>query len=234
MSKQSDIALIAKNPVLRLDITSTVTLIELTEQINSICARAEEKSPAVVIFQFMDGPFSQWPGPVSVQDVNRWERAVRRVEKLATVILAVIAGIANGPVLDLLLCSDYRIVSTDFKLQVPVNRGHIWPGMAMYRLVNQVGLARSRQIFMGIYDITAQWAFDVGLIDEISAVPFEASNIALSRLNAMSSTELSIRRQLMLEAQSTPFDEALGTYLAACDRELRRLRGYFEALGNPQ
>jgi isomerase DpgB len=39
--------------------------------------------------------------------------------------------------------------------------------------------------------------------------------------SAAPGAELAIRRQLMLEAMTTTFEDALGTHLAACDRALR-------------
>ncbi|MEK8174877.1 hypothetical protein NKH77_54940 [Streptomyces sp. M19] len=44
-------------------------------------------------------------------------------------------------------------------------------------------------------------------------------------MGRISDQELAVRRQLLLEAASVEYDEALGVHLAACDRELRRLRG---------
>jgi isomerase DpgB len=40
----------------------------------------------------------------------------------------------------------------------------------------------------------------------------------------VSDRETALRRQLLIEAGSAGYDEALGIHLAACDRELRRLR----------
>jgi isomerase DpgB len=39
---------------------------------------------------------------------------------------------------------------------------------------------------------------------------------------AAEGAELAIRRQLVLEAANTAYEEALGVHLAACDRALRR------------
>lgn len=218
---------IAKAPHLQLDITGGIPLTELTVQVNGICAQAEEQTHAVVVLHFTDSSLDlkEWPGQVGIQDVNRWERAVRRLERLATVVIAVASGATCGPALDLLLASDYRIAEADFRLHMPINQGHVWPGMGIYRLVNQVGVARGRQLLMGVHEITAQRALDLGLIDEISDAMLDTMHAAVLRLGPMSSAELSVRRQLLLEAPTTTFEDALGTYLAACDRELRRLQG---------
>jgi isomerase DpgB len=127
--------------------------------------------------------------------------------------------------LELLLATDYRIASGDLRLHLPVNSGLVWPGMVVHRLVNQTGMGRARQLLWGGHEITAQRALEAGLVDEISATPSDALGAAVSRLGQIPGTELAIRRQLMLEAPETSFEEALGSHLAACDRELRRRQG---------
>lgn len=218
---------IAKNHSLRIEIVQGVSLTELTAQLNDICEQAEDRTHGIIILEFPSRPLDlvAWPGRIGIQDVNRWERAVRRLERLAALIIAVASGSTDGPALDLLVATDYRIATPNFRLYIPINDGHVWPGMAIHRLVNQVGVTRGRQLLMGGHEITAQRAFDIGLIDEISDVTLDAVRVAVSRLYPMSSTEISIRRQLLLEATTTTFEDAIGTHLAACDRELRRLRG---------
>ncbi len=72
-------------------------------------------------------------------------------------------------------------------------------------------------------DIGVQRALDMGLIDDIHENTESALQIVISRLNANAGAEIAIRRQLILETASTTFEDAVGTYLASCDRELRRL-----------
>lgn len=208
-----------------LDISDGMQLAKLTAQVNALCEQAEGHEQAVIVFRFTacSNDLRTWPGQVNIQDVNRWERAVRRIERLSALIIANASGATGGPALDLLLVTDYRIASVDLQLQLPINYGRVWPGMLMYRLVNQIGLARARQLLMGAHLITAQRALDIGLIDEITDTAHNAVLDAVSRLQILSA-EISIRRQLMLEASTTTFEDALGTYLATCDRELRRLR----------
>jgi isomerase DpgB len=45
---------------------------------------------------------------------------------------------------------------------------------------------------------------------------------AMELAAAAGGAELAIRRQLVLEAATTTFEDALGMHLAACDRALRR------------
>ncbi|XYH97096.1 enoyl-CoA-hydratase DpgB [Sorangium sp. So ce1128] len=219
-------ALAARLP-LRLDIDGGVPLAELTAAVNGVCQQAEDRTHSVVVLWLPTSSFDPkgWPGEISIQDANRWERAVRRLERLAAASIAVVSGACGGPALDLLLATDYRIATAELRLLLPVNDGHVWPGMAVHRLVNQVGVARARQLLVGGHDISAQQALDIGLVDELSSAASDALRAAASRLGRISGKELAIRRQLVLEAPATSFEDALGTHLAACDRELRRLHG---------
>jgi isomerase DpgB len=213
------------SPLLQLNIAGGIPLSELTVQVNSLCEQAEEHAQAIVVLEFIPTiACIKWPGEVDIQAVNRWERVVRRLERVPAVMIGVASGVTSGPALDLLLVTDYRITMADFRLYIPINDKQVWPGMAIHRLVNQIGVARTRQLLMGSHEITAQQALNIGLIDEIAETTLTAAiSVAILRFGSMSCKEFSIRRQLLLEASTTSFEDALGTNLAACDRELRRL-----------
>ncbi|MFD4588377.1 enoyl-CoA-hydratase DpgB [Streptomyces sp. NPDC058434] len=202
---------------------------ELTAAVTGACDRAEEQADrTVVIVRLPDVPAAarSWPGgpePVDIQQINRWERAVRRMERLPALSIAVAIGACGGPALDLLLVTDYRIGAPDFRLLVPVNDGHFWPGMAVHRLSQQLGAARARQIVLWGDDIDASRAHELGLIDRIETETDDAVHTASVLMGRISDRELAIRRQLLLEAQTLEYDDAVGAHLAACDRELRRL-----------
>ncbi|MGC5363418.1 enoyl-CoA-hydratase DpgB [Streptomyces sp. DT24] len=213
-----------------LDITlrleTGLPLPRLTAVVTEACDRAEGRSErTVVIVRLPRAPAAarSWPGPVDIRQINRWERAVRRLERLPAMSIAVADGACGGPALDLLLVSDYRIGAPDLRLLAPVNDGQFWPGMAVYRLSQQLGAARARQIVLWGDDIDAPRARELGLIDQVSADTDEAVHTASVLMGRISDRELAVRRQLLLEAQTLEFDDALGAHLAACDRELRRL-----------
>ncbi|MGX1914096.1 enoyl-CoA-hydratase DpgB [Streptomyces phaeochromogenes] len=200
---------------------------ELTAAVNAVCGEVESRRErAVVVLQFPPAPPRprEWPGDVSIQEVNRWERAVRRLERLDTVNITVAQGTCGGPVLDLLLAADFRIGTPDLTLVLPVNDGHFWPGMSLYRLVQHLGLARARRIVLWGTDIPLDDATGLGLIDQVSDDLPEAVHTAVVLCGRLSDREIRIRRRLLEEAASAEYDDALGAHLAACDRELRRLR----------
>ncbi|MEV8510238.1 enoyl-CoA-hydratase DpgB [Actinoplanes sp. NPDC051475] len=210
-----------------LDIDCARSLRELTEMINGLCARVESRvDRTVTVLRLRGTPASgrEWPGDVRVPEVNRWERAIRRLERLDAVNIAVATGACGGPALDILLAADLRIAGSDLQLMLPVNDGHFWPGMSMYRLVQHLGVARARQIVLWGIDVPVAKATELGLVDQVYDDVDEAVHTATVLTGRISDRELAVRRQLLLEAGSVEFDEALGTHLAACDRELRRLR----------
>ena len=208
-------------------VAGTRPLTELTAAVNAVCAEAEDRRDHVVVVLRLvpdAGGSREWPGRVTIQDVNRWERAVRRLERLPALTVTVVEGTCGGPALDLLLASDYRIGSADLRLVLPVNDGHFWPGMALFRLVQHLGAGWARKVVLWGVDLSADRAVDLGLVDQLSTDLAEAVHTAAVLRGRISGPETTVRRQLVLEAASAEYEEALGVHLAACDRELRRLR----------
>jgi isomerase DpgB len=168
------------------------------------------------------GSAGSWPGEVGIHIVNRWERVLRRLERLSAVTVAVAQGPCGGPALEVLLASDYRLGTKDMRLDLPAMDGEFWPGMAVHRLANQLGVARARRMVLFGNGLTAHEAMQAGLIDEIVDDVVEGVNATQELAGRVTGSELGVRRRLLLEATTTSFEEALGTHLAACDRTLRR------------
>jgi isomerase DpgB len=198
----------------------------LTALLDSVCDRMEDQQPQGVLVLVLGGSTEErpWPGDAGIQEVNRWERAVRRLERLPAVVVAVARGTCSGPALGLLLASDYRIAETGMRMVFPVNDGQFWPGMGVHRLVNQLGVARARQLVLWGHELSDTRAVEIGLVDEVTDRVKDATGAAVLLLGRLAGPELAVRRQLLLEASAAEHDEALGAHLAACDRELRRLR----------
>ncbi|WP_267244921.1 enoyl-CoA-hydratase DpgB [Streptomyces sp. PR69] len=218
-------------------IDGTRPLAELTATVNAVCDGVEGRQDRTVVVLLLDPEprdSREWPVGVSVSDVNRWERAVRRLEKLSAMNIAVVRGACGGPALDLLLAADFRVGTPDMLLMPPVNDGHFWPGMSLYRLVQHLGVARARQLVLWGDDISAEKASALGLVDQLSDDVDTAVHTATVLMGRISDRELAIRRQLLNEAVTTGYDEALGVHLAACDRELRRLDDRDASSGDAQ
>lgn len=194
----------------------------LVMALGAVCDQAEDLGgPGIVLVQVSGAPGGSWTKDLTVGLVSKWERALRRLERLGMPTVAVATGDCGGVALDALLATDYRIASGDVRLLVPVQGGSTWPGMAIYRLAQQVGVARVRRSVLFGHPIDAAEALDLRLIDEI-ADDTAAGELRPGLAAELSVAEPAIRRRLLLDTAATSFENALGVHLAACDRELRR------------
>lgn len=189
--------------------------------LGAACDGAEDRGVPLVIY-LSGAPRGPWAGGVDVALVSKWERGVRRLERLRATSVAVAAGDCGGSALDALLATDYRIVATSLRLLVQDVAGATWPGMALYRLTRQAGTAAIRRAALFGAPIAAAEAQALHLVDEVTDDLDGALAASAALTGALSGPEVCIRRQLMLEATATSFEDALGTHLAACDRALRR------------
>jgi isomerase DpgB len=215
-----------------LDIDASAPLTDaLIRSVAEVCDRAEDSTEALVILRLADRslpgtPETAWPGAAGVHDVNKWERVLRRLERLPAATLAVVQGAAGGPTLELLLAVDYRIGTPDVVVRPPFLGRDPWPGMLLHRLSQQTGVAAARRITLFGGEIPAERALHIGILDELAPADDLATPVAAAAKLAVGLTgsELAIRRRLVLDAATTAFEESLGAHLSACDRALRRAR----------
>jgi isomerase DpgB len=194
--------------------------------IAAVCDSAEDQGDrAAVVVHVSGAPAGSRAGDLDVALVSKWERGLRRLERLPATTIAVAVGDCGGIALDALLATDYRIANSSVRLLVPVEDGATWPGMALYRLAQQVGAAAIRRAVLFGASLEVRDALALHLVDEVTDDTVGALTAVSERTGTFSGTELAIRRQLMFEAATVSFEEALGRHLAACDRELRRAAG---------
>ncbi|MEU0213332.1 enoyl-CoA-hydratase DpgB [Streptomyces canus] len=209
------------SPVLKVDGRRPLSA-DRIDAIGEACELAEAHGGRIVL-HVSGTPEGPWADDLTVSLVSKWERALRRLERLPAATVAVADGDCGGPALDALLATDYRIATGSVRLVLPVSNGATWPGMALYRLGRQgAGAAVIRRAVLFGTPVEAAEALAVQLVDEVVDDPARALELAGERLTALAGSELAIRRQLMLEASTIGFEEALGAHLAACDRALRR------------
>ncbi|MFB7124359.1 enoyl-CoA hydratase/isomerase family protein [Kitasatospora xanthocidica] len=201
---------------------------QLIGQVVEVCDELEDADRATFAVLHVEGTAGvreqAWPGEVGIHLVNKWERALRRLERVPAGVLAVAAGECAGPALDLLLAADHRIATADTRLSPAVTAGRLWPGMAVHRLVQQLGVARARRLVLFGTEVTAAEGAELGLFDRVvedRAGVAAAVESAGALLGGLVGGELAIRRRLLLDATTTSFEESLGAHLAACDRTLR-------------
>lgn len=191
--------------------------------VTGLCDRAEDQdAPGVAALHVSGAPTGDWTGGLDVTLVTKWERALRRLERLPTATAAAARGDCGGTALDAFLAADLRVAAPDTRLIVPRDATATWPGMAGYRLVQLAGGARVRKAVLFGRPIDAAEALSLGLVDELADDPEAAVAAAAGPLGALSGKEVAIRRQLLFDAATTSFEDALGAHLAACDRALRQ------------
>jgi isomerase DpgB len=212
---------------LRIDGSRAPTA-ESVAELSALCKRAESGSASgpegenCLILRVSGVPGPRWSDDLSVALVSKWERELRRLERLPVATIAVADDDCGGPALDALLVADYRIMPAGTRLVIPVVAGVTWPGMALYRLARQAARsALARRALLFGTPIGATEAQAIGIIDDVAANAALALEEAVVVARAAPGAELAIRRQLMLEAMITTFEDALGAHLAACDRALR-------------
>jgi isomerase DpgB len=215
---------LSRGPVLRVDGGRGLEA-DLSRSVSGLCDEAEAAGAGHVIVHVSGAPAGQAvAAPADVAAVSKWEQAVRRFERLRVPTLVAARGECGGAALDLLLAADVRIATPDLRLRLNSHGQAVWPGMALFRLVQQCGLARARPAVLFGAPITAADALEYGLVDRVSKNPDLTLTAAVRLLRRLSGPELAIRRQLALDAQWMSFEDALGPHLAACDRSLRRGR----------
>ncbi|MFD2420191.1 enoyl-CoA-hydratase DpgB [Amycolatopsis pigmentata] len=193
------------------------------EELNDLCDRAEDRPESGPVTIHVTGvPPTGLPNALAVGLVSKWERAVRRFERLGRVTIAVASGDCAGTALDLLLAADVRIVAPGTRLLLSRVGGATWPGMSLHRLTQQAGAAGIRRAVLLGAPIEAERALALNLIDEVSEDPATTLAELAEAADAVDGAEAAIRRQLIFEAGSTTFEDALGAHLAAVDRALRR------------
>jgi isomerase DpgB len=209
--------------ILRVDGSRPLSTESIAE-LGAVCDAAEDgDAHGFVIVQVSGVPGPDWADDLSVALVSKWERGLRRLERIPSVTIAVAEEDCGGLALDALLATDYRIMPAWAKLIVPVLAEVTWPGMALYRLARQAaGAAPARRAMLFGTPIGAAVAQAIGVIDEVSGNSTLAIEKAMEVAATARGSELAIRRQLMAEALTTSYEDALGVHLAACDRALRR------------
>ncbi|MFD4524159.1 enoyl-CoA-hydratase DpgB [Streptomyces sp. NPDC058470] len=190
----------------------------------AVCDQAEGLPGSGVVTVHVTGtPQVGWTGGLDVALVSKWERVLRRLERLPAPTIAVVSGDIGGAALDVFLTTDFRIAAPESRLLVATDGEATWPGMAAFRLVQQAGAAGVRRAVLFGVPIHASQALALGIVDELADDPADVLDATTELVGRLSGKELAIRRQLMFDATSTSFEDGLGPHLAACDRALRRV-----------
>ncbi|MFJ2770389.1 enoyl-CoA-hydratase DpgB [Streptomyces sp. NPDC087300] len=196
---------------------------DTVKAVTTLCESTEDRAGRGLVVVHVGGaPAEDAPDGRDVTLVTKWERALRRLERLPAPTVAVARGACGGTALDAFLTADLRVVTPDTRLLVERGATATWPGLAAYRLVQLAGVARARKAVLFGRPIEAAEALAFGIADEIADDPATALADAAELTAGLVGQEVAIRRQLLFDAATTGFEDALGAHLAACDRALRQ------------
>ncbi|WP_167517546.1 enoyl-CoA-hydratase DpgB [Micromonospora orduensis] len=201
---------------------------ELIAALTAACAEIETSGAQVaLVLRIVGAPahLADSPSWSNIRSVNRWERLLRRIERLGVPVLAVADGVCTGPAAEALLVADHRVVAADFVFQLDGDDAAAWPSMAIHRLGQQLGVAAARPMVLFRTAVHAREAVAVGLVDEVAEDLAAAERAVLDGWYKSALTDVGIRRALLLESAWVSPEVALGAHLAACDRTLRRAAG---------
>ena len=148
MSRIADAGVGAGELVVRIDGGQPLSA-EPVAAIGTICDQAERQGgDGRVIVHVSGSPQGPSAPGLTVALVSKWERALRRLERLPVATTAVAAGDCGGLALDALLATDYRIADPSVRLLVRVQDGATWPGMGLFRLAHQAGAGAIRRAML--------------------------------------------------------------------------------------
>lgn len=154
--------------------------------------------------------------PLDIHGFHRWEKAVQRLEKLPCRTVALLRGACIGSGLQLALACDVRVgvEQAVFGLD-EVSLGFL-PGMATWRLARFIGLGRARAMTATSQRVSLEQALAWGLLDLVLPSAYDAPLEAwLKQLPPATPVALTLNRRLLEESFSTPYEEAVGNFLAA-------------------
>jgi isomerase DpgB len=154
-----------------------------------------------------------------IHDVNHWERALHLIEQSSAATVALFGHEVGGSALEVGLACNFRIAGPRSQV-VWRNAGAVWPSMALFRLVRLIGPAKTTRLTVLGEPLAADAALINGLVDIITDDP--ETEVDRLRTALAGLQDFRLARQLVTEATSATYDDALGAHLAACERYLRQ------------
>lgn len=159
-------------------------------------------------------------GPLDIHGFNKWEKALRRLERLEQATVGVADGDCVGGGFQLLLACDVRVAVRSARFSLPEVKLGFLPGMATWRLARYVGLGHAKRIVLTGASLDTEEALRLGLIDRVVDDADQGAAEGLALLQPTHAVAISLARRLLLESAETQYEDALGNFLAAQHRAI--------------
>lgn len=145
---------------------------------------------------------------------HHFERALRKFEMMEKLVMVGIKEYCLGGGLQLALATDIRVAADNAILGLPAVKECLIPGLSTYRLARYVGLGRAKHLVLSGANVTAQEAYEIGLVDH--TVPLHEFDAKLEEIVqdylANNSKAMRLSKLLITETFNLDYDAALMRY----------------------
>lgn len=157
---------------------------------------------------------------LDIHGFNKWEKLIHRFESLEKLTVAALDGPCRGGAFQLALAFDIRICVPMATFSLPEIKLGFLPGMSTWRLGKFIGLGRARRLALTGEELSAEEAERLGVVDAVEPELEAGIRRWLQLLKPYQPVAAALSRRLMLEAHATPFEDAIGNFLAAQHRAI--------------
>jgi len=151
---------------------------------------------------------------------ERFEKALRILEKMEKVIIVGIHGYCLGGGLQLAMACDIRVSTPDCQIGLPAIRESLVPGLGTWRLPRYVGWGRAKKLILGGENITGEEALKIGLVDHLAPGAEFFSHLDQIAANYLKSCSLGSRMSKLLTSSAFDlnYDDFLKEYFKLQER----------------
>lgn len=139
-------------------------------------------------------------------------RVFRRIEACDKPTLAAVNGWALGGGMELMLCTDLRLLAAEAKIGLPEIKLGLFPGGGgSQRLMRQIPLCQAKRLMFTGDALSAPQALELGLVNEVlPRAELMTKALALAaRVATMSAQALKLLKHAMLHGAQMPLEGAL-------------------------
>jgi enoyl-CoA hydratase/carnithine racemase len=151
---------------------------------------------------------------------ERFEKALRILEKMEKVVIVGMHGYCLGGALQLAMACDIRVSTADCQIGLPAIRESLVPGLGTWRLPRYVGWGRAKRLILGGENISGEEALNIGLVDHLAPPEEFFSHLDQIAANYLKSCSLGSRMSKLLtnSAFDLDYDEFLAEYFRLQER----------------